>query len=253
LPLQEPWTLKLRRRIQAPINKIFRRNHYFLTRYYGADFLLPPGGIGTLETSSKIFEYPELTHLMRRCVELRPELLIDIGANRGIYTCILLRHGSAPRSACFEPDRVNLIQLKANLLINGVLDRATVHEVALGDANRRMSLVPGPQTTTDYSKVDGGFSRVAETGGEYEVEMARLDDVLLLSGRTLVIKMDVERFECRVVAGMQRTLRENKCLVQIEVDQETRDQIIEMMKAADYLVTKEFFPNLVFENARSSR
>ena len=144
LPLQEPWNLKLRRRIQAPINKIFRRKHYFLTHYYGADFLLPPRGIGTLETSSKIFEYPELTHLMSRCVELRPELLIDIGANRGIYTCILLRHGSVPRSACFEPDRVNLVELRANLLINGLLDLAMVHEVALGDANRRMRLVHRP-------------------------------------------------------------------------------------------------------------
>src|SRR5207244_9721448 len=122
------------------------------------------------------------------------------------YTCILLRHASVQRAACFEPDRVNLIHLRANLLINGLLDRATVHEVALGDANRRMQLVPGQQTTTDYAKVDGGFSRIAETGGAYDVEMARLDDVLPLSGRTLVIKMDVERFEGRVVAGMQRTL-----------------------------------------------
>ncbi len=252
MPLQEPWTLKLRRRIQSPVNRIFRGKRYFLTHYYGADFLLKPGGIGALETSSKIFEYPELTHLMGRCAELRPELLIDIGANIGIYTCILLRQGSVLRSVCFEPDRVNLIQLRANLLINDLLDRTTLHEVALGDANRRMRLVPGRQTT-DYAKADGGFSRVAEAGGEYDIEMAKLDDVLPLSGKTLLIKIDVERFERQVVSGMQRTLRDNRCLALIEIDEETREPVIEMMTGAGYTLTNEFFPNLVFENAQPPR
>lgn len=251
MPWQEPWTLKLRRRIQGPINKILRRNHYFLTRYYGADFLLPPKGIGTLETSSKIFEYPELTYLIGRCAELQPQALVDIGANRGIYTCILLKQGSVPHSLCFEPDRVNLIELRANLMINDLLDLVTIHEVALGNENRRMQLVPGHRAK-GFSSADGGFSRVAESGGEYEVEVVKLDDLAPMSGKTLLVKIDVERFECQVLGGMLRTLRDNTCLVQIEVTEETQGQIMEMMKAAGYSVTKDFAPNYVFEKAAAS-
>jgi hypothetical protein len=80
-----PWYLKIRRRFRNPFNKIFHRQHYFVSRYLGADFLLQPSGIGTLEISAKISERPELNYLMARCADFSPELFIDIGANIGMY------------------------------------------------------------------------------------------------------------------------------------------------------------------------
>src|SRR5271170_2088728 len=136
----ESWHSKLRRRFRKPFNKLFHRKRYFVSRYYGADFLLRPDGIGTLEMSAKIAEYPELTHFMRRCADLHPESFIDIGANIGLYSCVLLRNGSVPRAILFEPDRLNLVHLKANLMINGLLDRTELHELALGDAAGRLRL-----------------------------------------------------------------------------------------------------------------
>src|SRR5271170_2930993 len=240
----ESWHSKLRRRFRKPFNKLFHRKRYFVSRYYGADFLLRPDGIGTLEMSAKIAEYPELTHFMRRCADLHPESFIDIGANIGLYSCVLLRNGSVPRAILFEPDRLNLVHLKANLMINGLLDRAELHEVALGDAAGRLRLVPGT--------IDGGFSRIvkgdAPAGSGYDVAVARLDDVLSLSGRSLAVKIDVEHFECNVLAGMERTLRQNRCIVQIEAF-DTRDKVIATMTAAGYRLAVNFEPNYVFEHA----
>ena len=58
---------------------------------------------------------------MRRCTELRPDVFIDVGANIGLYSCILLKNAYVPRAILFEPDHQNVVQLKANLLINGLL------------------------------------------------------------------------------------------------------------------------------------
>jgi hypothetical protein len=103
MPWKEPWRLKLRRRITKPYNKLFHSD-YFITRYLGAKFLLAPQGIGTLEISAGISERPELSHLMNRCRELRPTRLVDIGANIGMYTCILLKNGCVSEAVLFEPD-----------------------------------------------------------------------------------------------------------------------------------------------------
>jgi FkbM family methyltransferase len=234
--------LKWRRRWRKPFNKLAHRR-YFISRYRGADFLLRPDGISTLEISAKIAERPELTDFMARCAKLQPELFIDVGANIGLYACILLKNHSAPRAILFEPDRRNLIQLKANLLINGLVERADVHELALGDAPGRQCFYPSP--------IDGGFSRIvarSDSGGvDYEVQVARLDDMISLCNRTLAIKIDVEDYECQVIAGMAKLLRNNQCLVQIEAFDHSRDQVASLMTVAGYDLAASYFPNFVFE------
>jgi FkbM family methyltransferase len=239
----ETWPLKLRRRWQKPFNRLVRGTRPFVARYLGVDFLLRPHGIVTLEISAGIAERHELAGFMRRCELLGPDVLIDIGANIGLYSCILLTNRAVPRAVLFEPDRDNLIQLRANLLINELLPFAEIHEVALGDTPGRCWLTPGA--------IDGGFSAITPDGkGEgYEVPVARLDDVFSAAGKRLAIKIDVERYECRVLAGMQRVLRENHCLVQIEAF-ETREEVIAMMAGAGYPLVETSTPNFVFEKMR---
>jgi FkbM family methyltransferase len=245
---QEPWHLKISRRLRKPFNKIFHRRHYFISRYRGADFLLQPAGIGTLEISARIAERPELSHYMRRCAALHCDTFIDIGANIGLYSCILLKNRCVPRAILFEPDRQNIVQLRANLLINGLLDSVELHEVALGDSESRHRLAPGA--------IDGGFSRLLDaneaTDSSYVVNVVRLDDVLSLSDRRLAIKMDVENYECRVLSGMQRTLRQNECMIQVEAF-DTLDQVTSLLAAAGYDLVTRFPPNFIFENIKTTQ
>jgi FkbM family methyltransferase len=239
---KESWRLKVRRRFRKPFNKVFHTRHYFISNYRGAEFLLQPSGVGTLEISAKISEAPELTNFMRRCDELRPDVFIDIGANIGLYSCILLKNACVPRAILFEPDRKNLVHLQANLLINGLLDDVELHEVALGSIAGQMRLIPGA--------IDGGFSRIVADnelpGVGYYVNVARLDDLVSFVDQTLAIKIDVEEHECEVLAGMQHTLRRNRCIVQIE-SFEARDQVISIMAEAGCDLVLSSYPNFVFE------
>ena len=239
---KESWRLKVRRRFRKPFNKVFHTRRYFISNYRGAEFLLQPSGIGTLEISAKISEAPELTNFMRRCDELRPDVFIDIGANIGLYSCILLKNACVPRAILFEPDRKNLVHLQANLLINGLLDDVELQEVALGSTAGQMRLIPGA--------IDGGFSRIVADnelpGVGYYVNVARLDDLVSFVDQTLAIKIDVEEHECEVLAGMQLALRRNRCIVQIE-SFEARDQVISIMAEAGCDLVLSSYPNFVFE------
>ncbi len=237
------WRNKLRRRFYSPFNKIVYRGHYFFCSYFGADFLVRAVNVGGLEISAKIGEYPELKNFVGACMELKPDVFIDIGANLGLYTCVMMKNRLAPRALAFEPDRRNRVHLRANLLINDLIDAdIAIHDVALGAGPGKFRLVPGPER-------DIGLSQIVENarpGEGYDVEVVRFDDLVALSGQKLAIKIDIERYERKALTGMARTLRDNRGLVQIEV-LEARDETIGLMSAAGYKLAQEFGPNLVFQ------
>jgi FkbM family methyltransferase len=237
------WRYKWRRRFYKPFNRLIHRGHYFVCRYFGADFLVNSENVGGLEISAHIGEYRELQSFIRVCREIRPDVFIDIGANLGLYTCIVMKNGLAPRTILFEPDRRNRVHLRANFLINDLLTAdIEINEVALGAAPGNFRLIPGPER-------DIGLSQIVENaaGGEgYDVEIVRLDDLAALSGLTLAIKIDIERYERKALAGMARTLRDNRGVVQIEV-LEARAETVAMMADLGYGLAYEIPPNLVFQ------
>jgi FkbM family methyltransferase len=146
---------------------------------------------------------------MRGAAAIKPDIFIDVGANLGLYTCILMKNRLVPRAILFEPDRRNRVHLGANLLINGLFDaNLEIHPVALGAEPGRFRLVPGPER-------DIGLSQIVETAPEghgYDVEVVRFDDFVTLTGQALAIKIDVERYERKVLGGMARTLRDKSRL-----------------------------------------
>ena len=239
------WRQKWRRRFYKPYNKLRHRGRYFVCRYFGADFLVRSVNVGGLEISAQIGEYRELRNFTASCAALKPDVFIDIGANLGLYTCIVMKNRLAPRAILFEPDRRNRVHLRANLLINDLLDAdITINEVALGAAPGKFRLVPGPER-------DIGLSQIMENAPAsegYEVEVVRFDDLVSLSGKTLAIKIDIERYERKALAGMARTLAENRGLAQIEV-LEGREETVGLMVAAGFELTDEFGSNLVFRKA----
>lgn len=236
------WRNKLRRRFYKPFNTVVHGRRYFVCRYFGADFLVSSHNVGGLEISAKIGEYAEIKYFLKTCAALKPDAFIDIGANLGLYTCILMKNGLVPRVIAFEPDRRNRIHLRANLLINELLDNdIEIREVALGATPGRFRLVPGPERDIGLSQIVEQAN--AQTG--YEVDVVRLDDVISLSGKTLTIKIDIERYERKALAGMSRTLRDNRGVVQIEV-LEAREETVALMAEAGYALAHEVPPNLMF-------
>jgi hypothetical protein len=107
-----------------------------------------------------------------------------------------------------------------------------------------MRLVPGPEKDIGLSQIVEVAQDAHDAGG-YDVDIVRLDDVVALSGKKLAIKIDIERYERKALAGMARTLRDNCGIVQIEV-LEAREETVALMSAAGYAPIHEVAPNLMF-------
>jgi len=171
MKLASRWRNKVRRRFYSSCNRLVHRGRYFICRYFGAEFLVRSANVGGLEISAKIAEHGELKKFLSGAAAIKPDIFIDVGANLGLYTCILMKNRLVLRAILFEPDRRNRVHLGANLLINGLLDaNLEIHPVALGAEPGRSRLVPGR---------DIGLSQIVETapqGQGYDVEVLRFDD-----------------------------------------------------------------------------
>lgn len=144
---------------------------------------------------------------------LRPgDLFVDVGANVGSYT-VLASAVCGARTIAIEPDPGTVQSLKRNVEANGIGDRVTVIEAALGASPGTVRFTVGQDTTNRVVVADAGV----ETR---EVEVLTLDATLAKQAPVLV-KMDVEGYEPQVVAGAASVLKNNSLLAVIA---ETTDE-----------------------------
>ena len=142
-------------------------------------------------------EFDEMSFVMHF---LRPgDLFVDIGANVGAYT-VLASGVVGAHSVSFEPSASSYEFLRRNVELNGMLGKVTTHNVALG-SERGVARFTENLGTENHLSVDG------DVAGTREVKVEPLDAVL--EGlRPTLLKIDVEGFETKVLAGATRTLRE---------------------------------------------
>ena len=116
------------------------------------------------------------------------DVVYDIGANRGLYTCFLAPH--VQDVIAFEPNPDFISQLRQNIEHNDV--SATVVEVGLGDTNFT--------TKMDYMSI--------ETGETYSVEVRNGDQLIEERGlpSPTIIKIDIEGNELDALSGLSSNL-----------------------------------------------
>ena len=143
---------------------------------------------------------------------LRPDdLFIDVGANVGSYT-VLASAVCKSSSIAIEPDPGTVQSLRRNIAANRMEGRVRLIEAALGSCGGFVRFTVGRDTT----------NRVADETDRnaHDVRVLTLDQVA--AGECpVLIKMDVEGYESRVVDGGAETLGKSSLLAIIT---ETADQ-----------------------------
>jgi FkbM family methyltransferase len=140
--------------------------------------------------------------------------VLDIGANRGIYSYLLSRKvGSQGKVHAFEPQPEMVAEIRRMQKWFG-LKNIVLHPVALSSATGVAQLkreYPG----------DGGASLEPDAfrSDLLTVNTTSLDEVLLREGVATVdyIKCDVEGHELKVFEGALRIIGTGKPLIQVEV------------------------------------
>jgi FkbM family methyltransferase len=159
--------------------------------------------------------------LLRRLVAaVEPgDVVVDAGANTGVYALAVAANQPAARVVAFEPAPGVVAQCRTNVRRNGFEDRVTVRQAGLAATSGEATFY-----RSSYDEL-GSFAR--ENAGAWEasvrdeltVPTAALDD-LVAAGEVPPpdhLKVDVEGTERAVLEGAVETLRTHRPVVYLEV------------------------------------
>ena len=170
------------------------------------------------------------------------DVLIDVGANVGMYT-VWAAKTRGIRMFAFEPESQNFALLNRNILLNDLGNRVNVYCLAMSDAAGLSQLhlsqfMAGGSCHSLGEKVDFKHAPMRPVFSQGCIS-ARLDD-LVASGTVPEpdhIKIDVDGFEPKVIAGAQRIIKGGKLRsLLIEVNQNLADhqQMVAGLNALGY-------------------
>jgi FkbM family methyltransferase len=149
---------------------------------------------------------------------LRPgDVFIDIGANIGSYT-VLASGVCEAESISFEPIPSTFSMLQQNINLNGISGRVELHNCGLGDNEEKMLFTKNLDSINHVVTSNELLGRC----DLIEVPVYTLDKMLTRS--PTLMKIDVEGFEAKVLAGGKESLSSNSLVaVIIELNGSSRN------------------------------
>ena len=170
------------------------------------------------------------------------DVLVDVGANVGMYT-VWAAKTRGVRVYAFEPESQNFALLNRNIVLNGIGDRVGAYCLAMSDVAGLSQLhlsqfMAGGSCHSLGEKVNFNHEPMEPVFSQGCVS-ARLDD-LVASGAVAEpthIKIDVDGFEPKVIAGARRIIEGRKLRsMLIEVNQNLADhrQMVAELNALGY-------------------
>ena len=223
----------------------------FVVRAQGAFFV-----VGTADLIDRsiawfgIWEAEQLEDLARVCDTQNADYFFDIGANAGIYSILFATKGLAPHVVAFEPDPGNYAHLLANLHVNNLTGKMRTLPLAVGAQAGEVELMEAGSHNRGESWIAHPDKPPEEAPGvaSHRVRQVRFDDEFAIAGKTLVIKMDVEGSEFHALAGMERTLRDNACYLQVELYSDRFDELKALFERLGYRYLKTSYIDHYFTN-----
>ena len=150
----------------------------------------------------------------------KPNIFIDIGANLGVYSLRISKLFQMLKVIAFEPVLTTFNKLKMNIKINNLEKRIKTYNAGLSNTNGLKKMIA--QKRRNYIQ-SGGFSFNVprrklndEDVIQYHKSM-KGDEVLKFKKEKIVVKIDVEGYENKVLLGIKNLLNNNKILLQIEI------------------------------------
>jgi FkbM family methyltransferase len=197
-----------------------------------------------------IWEGDQLDDLARVCDTQKADIFFDIGANAGIYSVLFATKGLVPEIVAFEPDPGNYAHLLANLHVNRLTGRVRTLPLAVGAEAAEVELMEAGGHNRGESWIAHPDKPPEEAPGvaSHRVRQIRFDDEFSIAGKTLVIKMDVEGSEFHALRGMERTLRDNRCYLQVELYSDRFEELKALFERLGYRYLKTAYIDHYFTN-----
>ncbi len=180
------------------------------------------------------YEKKQLDFLKKISKEKKISHFLDIGANIGYYT---LFFKDIKNIYAFEPNRKNFLRLNENINLNSL--NVNLYNFGLSNSNSEEEI-----WYTNKNKMGGStiFDKNDPELKKYKIKdiikekifTKKLDDILEIKSSNILIKIDVERHEKKVLEGMENIIKENDIILQIETNDDQKEQIFNYLNNLDF-------------------
>ncbi|MEI6350355.1 MAG: FkbM family methyltransferase [Verrucomicrobiota bacterium] len=157
---------------------------------------------------------------------IRPgDVVLDIGANQGFYTCYAAWHGAQIHA--FEPFPESFGRLTENVAANGLNARVKARCCAIGGQTGRRELLVSDRLGGGMDTIQESFAANAnlEVRLKIPVDVISLEQVMKENAieRVRICKLDCEGSELEILAGLPLELAERFDALVIEFHSEVYD------------------------------
>lgn len=202
------------RKISSSIQKryfYYFRNGYSVEKKYNCKWLIDWSNNIDKKLTANLFEDKEINFLLKILKFRKTHTFIDIGAHAGLYSIIIKTWFPSIKIISFEPDKQNRFQFFGNIFLNNLHNKIQVYDIGLSN---KKGLVPFGIRTEAFGKRGG---KAINNNSTDKVQIDKLDNLLNYKKTDCLIKIDVEGHECEVIEGAKLFLKNNFCLIQVEL------------------------------------
>ena len=176
----------------------------------------------------KEYEKKRMDQLFQYSKKNNSNTFIDVGANIGFYS--ILFSDKFSRVYSFEPNERNFLVLNKNINKNQLTNIETFN-FGLGDQKETLK---GHSNTKGELFQTSGFAVSKSSNVGADVLIKKGDDVLQFNNENITLKIDVEGFELFVLKGLEKTLINNCCIIQIEIWEKNNEDVQKFLKLLNY-------------------
>lgn len=215
----------------------------FLLRLGGVTLrFIPFSAVASLEVYQEIFKDND-HRILPDFLGEEAEVIIDVGANQGMYALCLKQSNPTCHLYCFEPNPIEYATLVENLKLNGI-QGVSAFPLAIGNFNGTIDFEYLPAV----GAISGRGIRTVNRGWMKEefissttVEQITLDTFSSRHGlgQIDILKIDAEGMEADVLAGSQSTLLNTSRVVIERHGQESRDSVVRILEEASFELLHE--------------
>jgi len=178
------------------------------------------------------------------------EILVDVGANIGIYTLYWL-HFPNTRAIAVEPFNENIRLLSKNIHINNFITRVNIISKPLSSQSKL-----GWSTTNDIRPGGSGYkfnlNNNLNQSNSIKVEAITLDSILSGKKEKFILKIDSDGTDFDILKGAVIALKDGKIVsILIESSEEGQELIKSYLKSFGFIADSRF--NLIDEHSDTRR
>lgn len=167
----------------------------------------------------KNYETEEVKKFIEFINKFNISCFIDIGSNSGYYSFIIRNNFSKINILSFEPNQKAFSKLKKTRKKNLIFRKNfKIFNFGLSDKNVMLNMFsqkkhgqPHTNSSVFYGEINDK-SLVTSTG-KFKIG----DEVIKFINKSIALKIDVEGHELNVLKGIRKLIKNNKCVILIEI------------------------------------